>query len=75
MTWDVAQDGEADVDEQIGTTARYQEDADGWAEDGDEDDEEGGGCVRHCALVCGSFVEDGRLVIEREETRSLIEQT
>lgn len=67
MTRDVAQDGETDVDEQIGTAARHQEDADGWAEDGDEDDEEGGGCVRHCALVYRELVEDGRLVIEREE--------
>ena len=55
MAWDVAQDGETDVDDQIGTTARHQEDADRWAEDGDEDDEEGRRRVRHCALVVGSL--------------------
>ena len=57
MTWEVAQDGQTDVDEQVGTAARHQEDANGWAEDGDEDDEECGGCVRHCALVGQELVE------------------
>ena len=55
MAWDVAQDGETDVDDQIGTKARHQEDADRWAEDGDEDDEEGRHRVRHCDLVVGSL--------------------
>ena len=55
MAWDVAQDGETDVDEQIGTAARHQEDADRWEEDGDEDDEDGRRRVRHCALVVGSL--------------------
>jgi hypothetical protein len=51
VTWDVTEYGETDIDKEICTTARDHEDADRREENGDEDDEEGGRCVRHCALV------------------------
>lgn len=44
---EVAQEREADVDEEVGAAAGDQEDADGGEEDGDYYDEEGGGCVGH----------------------------
>ena len=37
VTWNVAEDGETDVDEQIGAATRDYEDADRWDEEGDED--------------------------------------
>ncbi len=42
VTWDVAEYSKADVDEEVGSTAADHEDANGWDEDGDEDDKEGG---------------------------------
>lgn len=51
---EVAQQREADVDEEVGAAARDQEDADGREEDGDYDEEEGGDGVGHgCCFVGG----------------------
>ena len=50
VTWNIPKNGEADVDEQISTAAGDHEYADGREEDCDENDEEGGRCVGHCAL-------------------------
>lgn len=36
-TWDIAEDGEQDVDEQVTTAAALQEDAHRWQEDGHND--------------------------------------
>ena len=36
-TWDVAEDGEQDVYEQVTAAATLKEDADRWQEDGDDD--------------------------------------
>lgn len=55
VTWEISEDGETDVDDEIGTASRDHEYSDGREEDGDEDDEEGGRCVGHCALFALSF--------------------
>ena len=55
VTWDISKDGETDVDEEIGTAARDHKYSDRREEDGDEDNEEGGRCVGHCALFVLSF--------------------
>ena len=36
-TWDVTQDRQQDVDEEVGIAASLQEDTDGWQEDGKDD--------------------------------------
>jgi hypothetical protein len=36
-TWDVTEDGEQDIDEQVAAATALEEDADGWQEDGDDD--------------------------------------
>jgi len=51
MTWNVTKDCEADVDEEVSTTSRDHENADGRNEDGDEDDEEGGRGVSHFVVI------------------------
>jgi hypothetical protein len=51
VTWDVTEDGETDIDQQIGAAARDHEYANGREKDGDDDDKEGRRCVRHCALL------------------------
>jgi len=47
VTWNVAEDCEADIDEEVGAAACYHEDAHWGKEDSDEDYEEGGRRVRH----------------------------
>jgi len=47
VTWNIAEDCEADIDEKVGAAACYHEDAHWGKEDGDEDYEEGGRGVRH----------------------------
>lgn len=75
VSWDIPQQGQADIDQKIGAAACGHEDADGRNEDGDEDYQEGGGGVgavgghRDCAfgcIDCGPYefgVEAGNLQI------------
>lgn len=56
VAWDVAEQGEADVDEEICATARDHEDADGREEDGDDNDQDGWCCVGHFAMCFRSVV-------------------
>jgi len=38
MPWEVAENGEDDIDEKIPSTACYEQDAQGWKKDGDDYD-------------------------------------
>jgi len=47
-SWDVTEDGEEDVDEEVGVAASFEEDTDGWEEDGKDDLANIASCEGHC---------------------------
>lgn len=60
MAWNVTEDGETDVDEQVSTAAGDHEDAHRRDKDSDEDYQEGGGCVRHCVVMSAGRLENSK---------------
>ena len=58
VTWDISEDGETDVDEEVGTAARDHKYTDRGQEEGDEHNENGRRCVRHCVWSAVCFSRD-----------------
>ena len=66
VAWNITEKGQTDVDKEIKSTAGDHGHTDWREKDGDEDDQEGGSCVRHCdglwSIYCSSV---GREIIDQ----------